>query len=271
MTSPHTNHARAGTRTGSNGWRGAGRNCRPRSPSCTRPGMSKRGTEEGLEHEIRNGERGEKGGRDRGDLTAAPHLDRRAMIVHGLGWRDGCPPPRACPLPADPLPCVQQLQLVEQPSVLAVRGVQLFEEPGVRFVLRAVIFVGRDASGRLSLRLVLPPLIRSRHSIPSSRFSVRREGSEADSISSLGSPVGATDSVAPNRRIHSRKMPPEKPVSAQVLEATQAARRAAATLDTQTPDRRAPKARTAKTAQRPMADHETFGKIRKRNSCFRGA
>src|SRR5947208_14498482 len=34
---------------------------------------------EGLEHEIRNGERREKDGRDHGDLTDAPHPDRRAM------------------------------------------------------------------------------------------------------------------------------------------------------------------------------------------------
>src|SRR5437667_5045127 len=63
---------------------------------------------EGLEHEIRNGERGEKDGRDRGDLTAAPHPDRRALIVHGLGRRDECPPPRACPLPVPSFPATEQ-------------------------------------------------------------------------------------------------------------------------------------------------------------------
>src|SRR6266480_7663966 len=145
------------------------------------------------------------------------------------------------------------------------------EEPVVRIVFGGVKLVRRDASGRLSLRLFLPPVIGPRHSITSLRLSFRREGSEAAWISSLASPVGGTGSAVPNRRIHSRKMPPEKPVSVQVRAATQAARKAAATLDTHTPDRRALRARIANAAPRPMADHETFGEMRKRNSCFRGA
>src|SRR5207249_2930608 len=163
------------------------------------------------------------------------------------------------------------VQLGGPPSLRCGRCLPAREEAGIRFGPPLRNFGGGDASGDLSLRLFLPPRIGSRHSIPSSRVSVRREGSEAVSISSLGSPVGGTVSVAPNRRIHSRKMPPENPVSAHVRAATQAARKAAARLDTHTPDRKAPRARPTNTVQRPTAGHETFDEIRKRSSCFRGA
>jgi len=55
---------------------------------------------EGLEHEIRNGKRREKDGRDRGDVPAALHLDRGTLIVLGLRRRDGDSPARNRALPA---------------------------------------------------------------------------------------------------------------------------------------------------------------------------
>src|SRR2546430_1218127 len=112
-------------------------------------------------------------------------ISRNSLRV--IPGRDGDPLARDRPLPAAPSPVVQQRQLVEQPSVLPVRSLQLLEKPLVRFVFDGGKSVRRGASGRLSLRLVLRPLIGSSHSITSSRVSFRRAGSDAAWTSSLRS------------------------------------------------------------------------------------